>query len=207
MLKRKQSGKQTEVAIFKIHIDFNSEARKHCGPLLPDGEYDFLWKHNDRTIHASYEEIVKLATDVINNELIVECNKCIFLSVNQIKVIEAYQGSIEILFSVIFDTLGVISGLKDLYDCIELIRELTNIHVRKRLESRYGDNFDVETWTVVPKGKMHDYRKPYAQNTNQPITAGSCKRDAFFYYLLISNLVLLTIIILLVYKAVITMYW
>ena len=207
MLKRKQLRKQAGAAIFKIHIDFNFEAKEHYGPLQPGGEYPFSRKQNDRIIRVSYEEIVRFVTDVINNEIIAEYNKCDLFSVSQIKVIESYKGSITILFSAIFDALGVISNLKNLYDCIELIRELTNIHVTKQLESRYGDFFTVETWTVVPKEKMHDYRKPYMYDVNWFTTSCPYKRDAFFYYLLISNFVLLTIIILLVYKAVITMYW
>lgn len=207
MLKRKQLRKQAGAAIFKIHIDFNFEAKEHYGPLQSGGEYPFSHKQNDRIIRVSYEEIVRFVTAVINNEIIAEYNKCDLFSVSQIKVIESYKGSITILFSAIFDALGVISNLKNLYDCVELIRELTNIHVTKQLESRYGDFFTVETRTVVPKEKMHDYRKPYMYDVNWFTTSCPYKRDAFFYYLLISNLVLLTIIILLVYKAVITMYW
>lgn len=206
MLKRKQLRKQAGAAIFKIHIDFNSEAKEYYGPLQPGGEYRFSRKQNDRISRISYEEIVQFVTNVINNDIFAEYNKCDLFSVSKIKVIESYKGSIKILFSAIFNTLGVISNLKNLYDCVELIRELTNAYVTKRLESEYGDFFTVETWTVVPKEKMHDYRIPYMYDVNSFTASDSCKRDAFFYYLLVSNVVLLTIIILLVYKAVITVY-
>lgn len=206
MLKRKQLRKQAGAAIFKIHIDFNSEAKEYYGPLQPGGEYRFSCKQNDRISRISYEEIVQFVTNVINNDIFAEYNKCDLFSVSEIKVIESYKGSIKILFSAIFNTLGVISNLKNLYDCVELIRELTNAYVTKRLESQYGDFFTVETWTVVPKEKMCDYRIPYKYEVNTFTASDFCKRDAFFYYLLVSNVVLLTIIILLVYKAVITVY-
>lgn len=206
MLKRKQLRKQAGAAIFKIHIDFNSEAKEYYGPLQPGGEYRFSCKQNDRISRISYEEIVQFVTNVINNDIFAEYNKCDLFSVSEIKVIESYKGSIKILFSAIFNTLGVISNLKNLYDCVELIRELTNAYVTKRLESQYGDFFTVETWTVVPKEKMCDYRIPYKYEVNSFTASDFCKRDAFFYYLLVSNVVLLTIIILLVYKAVITVY-
>lgn len=202
MLKRKQA----RAAIFKVHIDFNHQAEECYGPLRPGGEYRFSCKQNDRISRTSYEEIVQFVTNVINNDIIAEYNKCDLFSISKIKVIESYKGSIKILFSAIFDTLGVISNLKNLYDCVELIRELTNVHVTKRLESQYGDFFTVETWTVVPKEKICDYRIPYMYDVNSFTASDSCKRDAFFYYLLVSNVVLLTIIILLVYKAVITVY-
>ena len=174
--------------------------------MQPGGEYRFSCKQNDRISRISYEEIVQFVTNVINNDIFAEYNKCDLFSVSEIKVIESYKGSIKILFSAIFNTLGVISNLKNLYDCVELIRELTNAYVTKRLESQYGDFFTVETWTVVPKEKMCDYRIPYKYEVNSFTASDFCKRDAFFYYLLVSNVVLLTIIILLVYKAVITVY-
>ena len=209
MLKRKTAKKHTDVAVFKMHIDFNPEVKEEYGLLLPGREYRFLRKQREKAFYASYEEIVQFVTNILNNELVEEYNKSTLLHVSQIEVMETYKGSIEILFSVIFDTLGVISGLKDLYDCIELIKELTTIHVTKRMEREYGDNFKIRTYPVVPKEEIHKYKKSCKHHSNCPIltTSDSCKRDAFFYYLLISNIVLLTILILLVYKAVITMYW
>ena len=130
------------------------------------------------------------------------------ISVNNIEVLEVYKGSIKILFSVMFNTLGIISGLKDLYDCIELIKELANIHVTNRMDAHYGDVWDVNTRIVVPSERPYGYRKlcHSADNCAVPTNPVIYRRDAFFYYLLISNAILLIIIIILVYKAVITMY-
>lgn len=209
MLKRKTAKKHTDVAVFKMHIDFNPEVKEEYGPLLPGREYRFLRKQREKAFYTSYEEIVQFVTNVLNNELVEEYNKSTLLHVSQIEVMETYKGSIEILFSVIFDTLAVISGLKDLYDCIELIKDLTTIHVTKCIEREYGDSFNIRTWPVVPKENTHNYKKSCKHHSNCPIhaTSDSYKRDAFFYYLLISNIVLLTLLILLVYKAVVTMYW
>lgn len=75
MLKRKTAKKHTDVAVFKMHIDFNPEVKEEYGLLLPGREYRFLRKQREKAFYASYEEIVQFVTNILNNELVEEYNK------------------------------------------------------------------------------------------------------------------------------------
>ena len=70
MANRKLLKSRTEVAIFKMSIDFNSEEQKHYDSLEPHSRYHFVSKWNEQTISTSYEEIVGFVRNVIENDLV-----------------------------------------------------------------------------------------------------------------------------------------
>ena len=205
MAKQNKEKQHTNAVVFKMHIDFDKTEGYHNEPLLPG---KIFYGRNREENQYSYNDIVSSVTAVINNELAGVCNNSAILLVNEVKVIETYSGSINVLFTVFLDALGVIGGLKDLYDCIELVKELATGHVKQRLTQEYRTAFDVHTDVIVPCGWKQHYRPSYMGFINHSAAdTASCKRDAFFYYLLVSNIALLATIITLVYKAVATMYW
>lgn len=208
MTNRRLVKSGSKVALFRMSIDFNSKAHERYESLQPHCKYHFSSKQNEQTVTVCYEEITKFVRNVIEYDLSTRYNNSSLISVSKIEVIEVYRGSINILFSVMFNILGLISGLKDLYDCIELIRELANIHVTNRLDEQYGDIWDVNTRIIVPCERPYERRKLHRPNDDYLVHTYPriYSRDAFFYYLLTSNVILLILIIFLVYKAVITMY-
>lgn len=213
--------KKTKRAVFSLEIDFNSEAEDHNGKLKPGRRYGFPgWSKRadyysspseqlDYERGTSYNDIVDYVVDIINSELQPRFEECIDIPIEKVTVIGTYRGSIKVLFSVIFNVLGVVSGLKDLYDCIELIKEISRAHIKERMDDNYGELFDIYVRTLVPnERRLFHLDESHIGDESVGIVPPTHKsRDAFFYYLLISNIVLLIIIVLLVYKAVLTMYW
>ena len=192
--------------LFSLDIDFNYSAKKIYGPLEIGRRYIFPQANNLNSYEQPiyYSDILDSVKRVINDDLKSECQKYINLSIDQIEIIKIYQGSIHILFSVVFNTLGVISQLKDLYDCIEIIKAISKAHLQNRLQTYYGNWFDTSI-TVIGRGNRKSYDCFCEHETLQPIKYRT--RDYFFYYLLISNIILVVSLILLTYKAVLKMYW
>lgn len=205
MWKKKAFNENTNQAIFSLHIDFSYHSREQYGELTSGRRYHLSLKREDRQSFDTYSSIVDYVTNIIDHELKNQYQGLVGLSIKQVKVVKTYSGSINVLFSVIFNTLGVISGLKDLYDCIDLIKEISDAHIKNRMQSKYGDIFDISTKIVTPKKDC--IQCGLYKESGNPISVLGGKRDAFFYYLLISNIVLLLIIGVLVYRAVFAMYW
>ena len=213
MWRKRTSDKRvkTKQVVFSLDIDFNYQAREMYGKLEPGQTYNFsgLKRTSEYQNHTNYSGIVDYVVNIVNNELKSQYQECTDILIEQVKVIKTYRGSINVIFSVIFSALGVVSGLKDLYDCIELIKVMSDAYIKNRMEDKYGDLFDIRTRTIVPNRESIYHKDIYYINDESrgivPVTHKS--RDTFFYYLLISNIVLLAVIGLLVYKAVLTMYW
>lgn len=192
--------------LFSLDIDFNYLATERFGPLEIGGRYIFSRANNLNGYEQSisYNDILDFVKGIINDDLKPECQKYIDLTIDQIEIIKIYQGSIHVLFSVVFNTLGVISQLKDLYDCVEIIKAVSKAHLQNRLQNRYGNWFNTSI-TAIGLGNRKSYDCFHEHETLQPIKYRT--RDSFFYYLLISNIILVVSLILLTYKAVLKMYW
>lgn len=205
MRRKKNNNGAIRQAVFLLTIDFNYQARDRFGKLQARRYYTFskLGKESNYHNEIGYRDIVDYVTNIVGSELKSQCQECIDTPIEQVKVLKTYEGSINIIFSVIFNALGVVSGLKDLYDCIQLIKVVSDAHIKKRLEDQYGDVFDTGIRTIVPDWERF-YHTDDRYETRSLIKHSN--RDIFFYYLLISNIVLLIVIGLLVFKAVQTMY-
>jgi hypothetical protein len=189
--------------------------------LTPSGRYFFKSKRhydNRQSEYISYEQIKNFVVDIINDELPGECRQYIDIPIIKIEVKGTHEGSLVVFFTVLFNTLQVISGIKDVYDCIELIRELSEERVERRLREAYGDYFDVATIIRIPRDRYDErhFREMLCNGRYVPIFVSDPqpngyysqqKRDAFFYYLLVANIILFGIIVLLVIKALMKLYW
>ena len=205
MRRKKNNSGYIRQAVFRLTIDFSYRARERFGKLEAGRHYTFseFGKIRNYQNETSYRDIVDYVTNIVGSELKSQCQECIDIPIEQVKVLKTYEGSINIIFSVIFSALGVVSGLKDLYDCIQLIKVISDAHIKKRLEDQYGDWFDTGISMIIPDRERFYHTDDRYERL--PLTKHS-HRDTFFYYLLISNIVLLIVIGLLVFKAVQTMY-
>ena len=189
-------------AVYSAHIDFkdkgclNRELR-----TLKQGEYNYL--ENERKV--SYSDILKITDTAINAELKEELSKYTNLKVSDVQTQAVYEGSIEVIFTVVLDFLNLVGGLKDLYDAVKLIRKIAEQHITKKLKNEYGDYFIVKVDAVSPD--LYDLRYDRKFIVGKLEMDESSKRDAFFYYLLIANIVLLLIIGVLVFGAVRKVYF
>ena len=200
-------------AIFSVTVDFNEKGKRMFGCLQPASVYHFqeplhgkpFYSESD-VLRASYESVRENIVDTINNDLELIAVTTSDGAVQSINVLETRRGSILVLFEVTFNAMQFISGVKDFYDSIKLIKELANTHIKNRLQASYGDYFDVDTVSLTQQEEKVKQHIPLSGNKRAAIRAQK-GRDGFFYYLLISNLVLLGIIIALVFKAVVTTYF
>lgn len=160
-------------------------------------------KHSEKEVF--YNDIANEAVCIINTELKPELQKYADIPVEEVQVQAVYEGSIEIIYSVVLGFLDLVGGLKDLYDAVRLIREISERHINKKLSDRFGRHFKVDTYVIVPDYKEHWWLEEnvMAARRNSNVE----KRDAFFYYLLVANIVLLIIVGMLVFGAVKTVYF
>lgn len=188
-------------AVFRTKIDFryNDEPQK---PLLPGHSYYLNEGSNEK---VSYDDIANETVRIINTELKPELQKYTDISVKEVEIQAVYEGSIEIIYTVVLGFLNLVSGLKDLYDAIHLICEISERHVNKKLSDKFGRHFKVYTYVIVPEYKEHWRLEEKMMGAQGDSNVG--KRDVFFYYLLVANIVLLIIISILVFGAVKAVYF
>lgn len=188
-------------AVFRARIYFKS-AEPYQESLHPGGVYN-LNKHSD--LEVSYDDIANEAVRIINSELQPELQKYTSISIKEVEVQAVYEGSIEIIYTVVLSFLNLVGGLMDLYDAVRLIREISERHINKKLSDRFGRHFTVDTYVVVP-----EYRDHWQLEEKMIGVRGhgsEAKRDAFFYYLLVADIVLLVIVGVLVFGAVKAVYF
>lgn len=188
-------------AVFRARIDFNYD-ELYQESLHPGGVY-YLNKHSDSKV--SYEDIANEAVLIINSDLKSELQKYTSISIKEVEAQAVYEGSIEIIYSVVLGFLDLIGGLKDLYDAVQLIKEISERHINKKLSDRFGRHFKVDTYVIVP-----DYKEYWRLEEKMIWAQGDssvAKRDALFYYLLVANIVLLVIVGMLVFGAVKIVYF
>lgn len=189
-------------AVFRARIDFNYD-EPYQESLHPGGVY-YLDKRSESKV--SYEDIANEAVRIINSALKPELQKYISIYIKEVEAQAVYEGSIEIIYSVVLGFLDLVGGLKDLYDAVRLIKEISERHINKKLSDRFGRHFKVDTYVIVP-----EYRDQWWLEDGMPrgrrLDSKVEKRDAFFYYLLVANIVLLIIVVALVFGAVRTVYF
>ena len=210
-------NKFTKKAVYSVTIDFHSsrENARESDNLKKHKEY--YLNNNNRKLQegTSYSEIQEFVVNVINNELKPICENYSEIPIRSIKVQNTFEGSIIVFFSVVFNILQGISAAKDLYDIIKLINNITEKHIKARLDEKYGDFFRVDSSNIYPDYRSREYCDEFylmhkeARRRGYPLIFNDSmsKRDVFFYYLLISNIILFIILGFLVFKAVATMYW
>ena len=189
-------------AVYSAHIDFKDkeDLNRKLRPLKP-GEYNYL--KNERNV--SYSDILETIDTVINAELKEKLSKYTNLKVSDVQAQTVYEGSIEVIFTVVLSFLELVGELKDLYDAVKLIREIAGKHIAKKLKNEYGDYFIVKVDAVSPD--IYDLRYDRKFIVGKSEMDESSKRDAFFYYLLIANIALILIIGVLVFGAVRKVYF
>lgn len=189
-------------AVYSAHIDFKDkeDLNRQLRPLKP-GEHNYL--KNERNVY--YSDILETIKTAINAELKEELSKYTNLKVSDVQVQAVYEGSIEVVFTVVLSFLELVGGLKDLYDAVKLIREIAGKHIAMKLKNEYGDYFIVSMDAVSPDIYDHRYARKFTEGKSE-MDEGS-KRDAFFYYLLIANIALILIIGVLVFGAVRKVYF
>ena len=186
-------------AVFRTRIDFKND-EKTSRPLRPGQTYYF---ENQREV--SYSDIANETERIINNDLKDELQKYTSLSIQEVQTQSVYEGSIEIIFTVILSFLELVGGLKDLYDAVYLLKEIAERHINKKLSNKFGNHFRVDTYVIAPREE--DYWRFEKRYMVEQGSNGEVKRDAFFYYLLVANVVLLLIVGVLVFGAVKTVYF
>ena len=102
--------------------------------------------------------------------------------------------------------LNFIEGVKNLYDAIHLLREISERHINKKPSDKFGRYFKVDTYVIVPESRNYWWLEE-KMRCNWNIDRGMEKRDAFFYYLLVANIILLVIVGVLVFGAVKAVYF
>lgn len=194
-MKKRQQYK----AVFRTRIDFQDDEEPFQS--LHPGRFYYL--NNERKV--SYSDIANEVERIINDDLKNELQKYTNLFIREVQMQSIYEGSIEIIFTVVLSFLDLIGGLKDLYDAVHLIKEIAERHIDKKLSDKFGNYFRVDTYVIAPKEEEYWYFEK-RHMMNQQGSSGEVERDAFFYYLLLANIVLLLIVSVLVFEAVKTVY-
>lgn len=189
--------------------------------LAPNGDFRVRFRkqheqdNNDGM--ANYSDVRNFCERVINEEIAGELRELVDFPIKEVKVNRTYEGSLIVVFSVLFNLFQFIGGIAGFRDTMVLIRNTVQRHMKKRLNDEFRTNgyfeVKVESENDTNYGYMLEdlfhfgFRKrggilsiPVGESNNH------VKRDAFFWYLLISNIVLLIIIGILVGKAVINVY-
>lgn len=194
-MKKKQQYK----AVFRTRIDFRQD--EEPSRSLRPGQVFYLGNEQ----RVSYNDIANEVERIINNDLKPELQKYTDLSIQEVQMQSVYEGSVEIIFTVILSFLELVGGMKDLYDAVHLIKEIAERHINRKLSDKFGNHFRVDTYAIAPREE--DYWRfeegcmVKQGNNEEP------RRDAFFNYLLVANIVLLLIVGGLVFGAVKTVYF
>ena len=183
-----------QLATFAIRIDIES-------PEYPDGLKAGGKYYLSNFGPCGYYEIQEYATRIVENELKGELRKYTTADIREVKVQAEYEGSIVLVFTVLFKILDVASCVNDV---LELVERISELHVKKRLREKFGSEFIVDTRVISPADRrgtdMH----------NQGVSKDASHRvvrDAFFYYLLVMNIILSVMLIALVSCAVWQVYF
>lgn len=203
-MKRNKSDKQQ--VTFRLYVDRLGGEFVNKKRLMPETTY-YFGRFEKR---AEYSDVVRYLQAVVDHELAYELRKYIDDDDLEVIVKDTFVGSIELLFSVLINTLTVASGI---HDVIDLISKISERFVKQRMYDQYDELFSVDVRVLSP-GNKHDHcchapggscwkREPVIVE-KQPESFG--KRDAFFWYLLVVNILLSVIISVLVAGAVLQVY-
>lgn len=190
--------------------------------LAPQGGfYAHSKKHReycDSDNVARYNDVRDFCERVINEEIIGEIHELTDIPIKEVKVNRTYEGSLIVVFSVLFNVYQFISGIAGFRDTIVLIENTVRRHMKKRLDDEFRTDGDFEVMVNSEKDNNYSYvledlfhfgfgRRGGAIPIPIDEPSYSSKRDGLFWYLLISNVVLLILLGILVSRAVISVYW
>jgi hypothetical protein len=195
-------------AVFEITIEFSRDYNDKFGDLKEGGSYYFPNNRNHEK-ETTYLEIKSFLIHEIEEELKPFLTKITDLQILDLRLNGSFNGSIELIFTILFNSYQFIAGLKDFYDNLRLIKNHSNRFIKQRLDSRYGPVFNVGTNIEYPSIDRHDEMFWMMHKEGFPFFPNDSfnqKRDGLFYYLLISNIVLITLLGLLIFKAVKTYF-
>lgn len=198
-------------AVFTTVIDFSNEYKGNNDKLRPGGNY---YSRNDKKF--TYDQLKSFAVSAIEKDFGREVEEIAGLPVYDIRVNRTYNGSIELVFTILFNSYQFIAGIKDFFDSLRLIRDTSDKFLTGKLNDEYGEEmFTARTSISYPRTDYYYYPEDLfmgkrgrhmlshlANNSNN----NSPSRDGFFYYLLLTNIVLTAILIFMVYKAVAQTY-
>ena len=202
-----KKNQKKQRAVFSVNIDLLYEyAEAHNTQLRPGKSFCYDSQEKEK---FTYEDIKKFITKKIETEFRKDFEEISGIPIRHIKVNRSYEGSIELVFTILFNTYQFIAGLKDFFDSIELIKRLSERFIKSRLEEEFNyDMFTVSTSILYPKTEYY-YEKMNLNNgksSSELIDSSYKKRDVFFYYLLFANIILVTVLFFLIYKAVAQTY-
>ena len=206
-----KSNQRKQRAIFSVNIDLLYQYAEDNGTKLRQGNsFHYDSKDNSKgNERFTYEDIKRFVTNKIETEFRKEVEEISGIPISRIKVNRSYEGSIELVFTIIFNTYQFISGLKDFLDSIELIKRLSERFIKSSLEKEYNyDMFTVSTSTLYPKTEYYYEKMDLNRGkfSSELIDSSNKKRDVFFYYLLFANIILVAVLFFLIYKAVFQTY-
>lgn len=142
---------------------------------------------------------------LVNSNLKPEFQKYTDDTIKEVQVQAVYESSREIIYTVVLSFINLTSGLKDLYDAVHLICEISERYINKKQSDRFGRHFKVDTYVIVPESRDY-WRLEEKMRWKWGVDNNVEKRDAFFYYLLVANIVLLVIVGVLVFGTVKAVY-
>jgi hypothetical protein len=166
---------------------------------------------------ANYSDVRDFCEHVINDEVAKELQELIDWPIKEVKVNRTYEGSLIVVFSVLFNIYQFIGGIAGFRDTLKLIESTVQRHMKKRLADEFSTNGYFEVSVNSEKDRDYGYMLEKMFHFGMkgrgafPVPVYEAgyrpRRDGLFWYLLISNIVLLIIIGILVGKAVFSMYW
>jgi hypothetical protein len=189
--------------------------------LAPNGDFCVRFrkqhKQENNEDMACYSDVRNFCERIINEEIAGELRELIDIPIKEVKVNRTYEGSLIVVFSVLFNVFQFIAGIAGFRDTMVLIRNTVRRHMKKRLNDAFCTNgyFEVK---VEPENNTNygymiedlfhfEFRKRGGIRSIPVDESGNhAKRDAFFWYLLISNIVLLITIGILAGKAIMSVY-
>jgi hypothetical protein len=197
-------------AVFSVNIDFSHEYKKKQDKLCPGCSY---YSRNERKF--TYDQLKSFVISTIEKDFGREVEEISGIPVYDIRVNRSYNGSIELVFTILFNAYQFIAGLKDFFDSLRLIRSTADKFLQTKLNDEYGDEmFDVNTSIsypntdnyYYPEDLFHGKRGRYFLSHLIDNSNNNKGRDGFFYYLLFTNILLTLILIFMIYKAVAQTY-
>lgn len=206
-------GSKSRRAIFAATLDYNTQARARglrleragapTGAVGREGNFDFE-KLEGAVKAALKEELPKELEEIYNLKV-------------KIEVLATRDGSLVAIFSAMVVAYGLISGYKDLWESVPLLRKHAAIVLHKVSKTFSPDiEVDVELLKMPPMPSRHRVFKVWGHANESgdffasgfyPSSSPDRRRDGFFWFLLVATVLLFSFLVALVSGAVIRTYF
>lgn len=210
-----------KLLIFSADIDFNYDrqnkdqhlSRRYNGRHLRN-EGKCYNERSDRAQESDWDQVLAVATDVIEQKLSESLTKIIGVPVES-KILTVHDGSLIIFFGIALTSYNIISNYKNFYESAQLIEHQCKLLLKEALKTTFGESFDIRINYEAPifndsgfDSDRHLFEKlRYYVSNSLTSSQVPSRRDGFFYYLIFLNIALIIIIAILVYKAVTKTYF